>query len=233
MKKIITIISLVLIILFFSCNKHKEMKVLETININNNVKTAHLGYASGAVYLQNNRLIGLGDTNPYAPSDGIKIVGKIIKVGTNIILSNVHEEKATASEEKMVDFFYSNWMRFSKMSAKVNSDIKKIIPKHLKVRYVYRDDLNSDGKKDYFLFAMAPERSEMRDIYTIIILSHNNKYFLQYLDYWGDDSSWGGDRFLDIKTVNLFNDNKKYIAVRSVGIGGKGYSASLELYWLE
>jgi len=40
-------------------------------------------------------------------------------------------------------------------------------------------------------------------------------------------------RLIDIKTVNLFNDNRKYISVRSVGIGGKGYSASLDLYWVE
>jgi len=116
------------------------------------------------------------------------------------------------------------------MSAKINSDIKKLLPKHLKIRYVYREDLNSDGKKDYFLFATTPWSFKTLEIYTIIIFSHNNKYFLQYLNFWGLVSV---DRLIDITTANLFNDNRKYISVRSVGIGGKGYSASLDLYWVE
>jgi len=185
MKKIITITGLALIILFSSCNKHKEWKDLETININNKVKIKHFGYATGAVYLQNNKFIGVGHTNPYSPPYDTKVVGKIVKVGTNIILSDVHEENPTEAEEKLPDSFYSNWLNFSKMSAKVNSDIKKLLPKHLKIRYVYREDLNSDGKKDYFLFATSPGNFRTMDIYTIIIFSHNNKYFLQYLDYWG------------------------------------------------
>ena len=176
MKKIITITGLVLIILFSSCNKHKEWKALETININNRVKIKDLFYSTEVIYLQNNKFIGVGDS---------KVVGKIVKIDTNIILSNVHEEKATEAEEKLPDSFYSNWLNFSKMSAKVNSDIKKLLPKHLKIRYVYREDLNRDGKKDYFIFATTPGNFSTMDIYTIIIFSHNNNYFLQYLDYWG------------------------------------------------
>jgi len=230
MKKIITITGLVLIILFSSCKKHKEWKDLETININNIIKRKDFCYLTGAMYLQNNKLMGIGISNCDSPPGDTKVVGKLVKIGPNIILSDTHEEKATESEKKLPDSFHSKWKTFSKMSAKVNSDIKKLLPKHLKIRYVYREDLNSDGKKDYFLFATTPGNFSTMDIYTIIILSHNNKYFLQYLDFW---ETVLGSRLIDITTVNLFNDNRKYIAVRYVQLGGKGYSASFDLYWIE